>query len=382
MSFIPFIISPLLMMFISYFILKGFNINLVETKNIIIFRNGYLLTNSYVGILLQVVNIIISLLVAIPFVLLDNYARNRYFEENLKKLFNEYEKAKAVDSSVNLYEFDYKLSEVAKALVQQLIIDMAIMDDIRGEIKEFKNNYSIDTSNNEGVKKRKTKAEKNYEIAYRNMLDDKKKRLKIKSAFQPIISGKSVEFMDENPSDFEITGMECLMRWYYNGSYVIPPLAIQLAKDANLEYEINHYLWESMLINVDRSKCKSFITFNISMVCLENDNFVSDLLGLFEFYGISPEGFVIEITEEDTFTHEDDVLNKIKLLKEKGFVFAIDDYGAGQTSMKYFSTNAFELVKIDGELVRKAKENEQVYDIIGNIKDLGKNGKYGNTEHR
>ena len=74
---------------------------------------------------------------------------------------------------------------------------------------------------------------------------------------------------------------------------------------------------------------------------------------------------------------------KICLLKEKGFDFAIDDYGAGQTSMKYFQTNAFELVKIDGDLVKKAKENEQVYDIIGNIRELGKRSqKYANIQFK
>ena len=51
--------------------------------------------------------------------------------------------------------------------------------------------------------------------------------------------------------------------------------------------------------------------------------------------------------------------------------------------MKYFQTNAFELVKIDGDLVKKAKENEQVYDIIGNIKELGKRSqKYANIQFK
>ena len=145
------------------------------------------------------------------------------------------------------------------------------------------------------------------------------------------------------------------MRWWYNDSYVIPPLALEIARACGLEYEINSYLWENMLLNVDRKKCKSFITFNISMSCLENEKFIDDLMGLFSRYDIDPNGFVIEITEEDEFDNEAVALEKICMLKEKGFSFAIDDYGAGQTSMKYFRTNAFELVKIDGDLVKKAK---------------------------
>ena len=173
------------------------------------------------------------------------------------------------------------------------------------------------------------------------------------------------------------------MRWWYKDNYIIPPLALEIARTCGLEYEINYYLWENMLVNVDRKKCKSFITFNISMTCLENENFVSDIEELFNRYEIDPSGFVIEITEEDEFTNEDVALEKICELKEKGFAFAIDDYGAGKTSMKYFQSNAFELVKIDGDLVKKAKENMQVYDIIGNIRELGKKSqKFSNIQFK
>lgn len=372
-SIIPLLFAPIITTIVSYYLLLAFNINTVnEVNNLsLVFLNSYDATNNGLAILIQGISIVICFAIFIPFILLNNYAKNRAFKENIKDLYPKYLEAKAKRKSATIFDFDFELGEVAKKLTTQLVLDLELMNEVRQKVIDFNN------------RKDSYAKIKDFENDKRELLDKLKKQLKIKSYFQPIVSNK-VEFDESGkPIDFEIKGMECLMRWWYEGNYIIPPLALELARGANLEYEINSYLWENMLINVDRKRCKSFITFNISMNCLENQNFVNDLMNLFDRYDMDPSGFVVEITEEDEFTNEDEALKKIVELKEKGFDFAIDDYGAGQTSMKYFQTNAFELVKIDGDLVKKAKENEQVYDIIGNIKELGKRSqKYANIQFK
>ncbi len=375
LTLIPCFIAPIITTIVSYLFVTGCNITINPDYNAgltLIFYNSYSATDSGLGLLLQIICIAICFLSFLPFVLLNNYARNRALKENIKEIYPKYLEAKMHNKHVTIFDFDFELGETAKVLAIQLMKDMELMKSVREKVIEF--NKTKDSYNKE----------KDFEIKKRELLDKLKKQLKIKSYFQPIVGASHVGF-DENgkPVEFEVRGMECLMRWWYDGNYVIPPLAIELARTCGLEYEINSYLWENMLINVDRKKCKTYITFNISMNCLEKNCFVSDMEELFNRYDMDPEGFVIEITEEDEFKNEDTALKKIMELKEKGFVFAIDDYGAGQTSMKYFSTNAFELVKIDGDLVKKAKENEQVYDIIGNIKDLGKRSqKYANIQFK
>lgn len=370
-SIIPTLIIPIVTTITSYLLFLGFNIDSSGTFNYnFLFLNAYRLTDSYWAILIVIINVAISGLIFIPFILLNNYAKDRAFKDNIKELYPKYIEAKAKNKRVTIFDFDYELGETAKVLCNQLIKDMELMKEVETKVIDFN-------------KQKESYNKKEFELKKRELLDKLKKQLKIKSYFQPIVSNH-VEFDEENkPTYFDIKGMECLMRWWYDGNYIIPPLALEIARYADLEYEINYYLWQNMLINVDRKKCKSFITFNISMNCLEKTSFIDDITTLFDRYDMDPSGFVIEITEEDEFKNEENALNKIIELKEKGFDFAIDDYGAGQTSMKYFSTNAFELVKIDGDLVKKAKENEQVYDIIGNIKELGKKGqKYANIQFK
>lgn len=374
LALIPFIFVSIITSITSYFMLTSMHINVAEQINssyILVGYNAYSITNdNSLAMLVQFISIAISFACFIPFVLLNNYAKNRAFKENIKEMYPKYLEAKAKHKSVTIFDFDFELGETAKILCIQLIKDMQLMDDVRTKVIELNS-------------KRDLYKVKGFETVKRELLNKLKKSLKIKSYFQPLVGG-NVEFNEEGkPINFEVRGLECLMRWWYNDNYIIPPLALEIARQAGLEYEINSYLWENMLINVDRKKCKSYVTFNISMNCLEKDSFIDDINALFERYDMDPSGFVIEITEEDEFKNEEVALQKICELKEKGFVFAIDDYGAGQTSMKYFQTNAFELVKIDGDLVKKAKENEQVYDIIGNIRELGKRSqKYANIQFK
>ena len=373
LTLIPCLIIPTVTTITSYYLVIAFGIDISATYSSalsLILFNAYDATGSGFAILVQLIGIGISFVLFLPFVLLNNSARQKALKENIIEMYPKYVVAKRKNKHVTIFDFDFELGETAKMLCNQLIKDMALMDEVRNKVIEFNN------------KKESYKA-KEFELKKRELLDKLKKQLKIKSYFQPLVGGK-VEF-DENgkPIDFEVRGLECLMRWWYNDSYVIPPLALEIVRQAGLEYEINSYLWENMLLNVDRKKCKCYVTFNISMNCLERDSFIDDITTLFDRYDMDPNGFVIEITEEDEFKNEKKALDKICELKEKGFVFAIDDYGAGQTSMKYFQTNAFELVKIDGDLVKNAKENELVYDIIGNIKDLGKRSqKYSNIQFK
>ena len=374
LTLIPVLVTPIITFLVAYFMCSGLNINIDSTYNTdltLIIYNAYEGSNSGMAMLVQAICIGISFVSFIPFVFLHDYAKSRAFKENIKELYPRYLEAKARRKSVTIFDFDFELGETAKILAKQMIKDIELMNDVRQKVIDL-------NSKRESYHKAKE-----FELGKRELLNKLKKSLKIKSYFQPIV-GNHVEFdLEGNPTTFEIKGMECLMRYWYNDSYIIPPLALEIARTCGLEYEINSYLWENMLINVDRKKSKSFITFNISMSCLENEHFVDDILTLFERYDMDPSGFVIEITEEDEFDNEAVALEKICTLKEKGFYFAIDDYGAGQTSMKYFQTNAFELVKIDGDLIKKAKENEQVYDIIGNIKDLGKRTqKYANIQFK
>lgn len=322
--FVPFLITPLVLTGTTYLFmyLKWLPAATKDVYNTMpAFFNAYLSTNSFISIILQLINISISFAIFMPFIRLHNKISEKNYNEGIKKIYREFEKAKQINNSTSIFNFNYSLGQISKTLLIRLVDDMR--------------------ENN------------------------------IETFFQPIANAKEA-----------YVGMECLMRWNVDGIIVPPPLALEIAKESGLFFNLNYYLWERMCKNVSTKRTKAFVTFNVSVDCLERDDFEDKINGLFEKYSLDPNGFIIEITEETVLNHQFEVLEKIDRLKEKGFQFAIDDYGAGQTSMKYFQSNAFKLVKIDGDIVKNAENNPQNYDIIKSVKDLGKNPKFQNINFK
>lgn len=54
-------------------------------------------------------------------------------------------------------------------------------------------------------------------------------------------------------------------------------------------------------------------------------------------------------------------------IREIGYPMAIDDFSMGHTLLKYLQMNSFDLVKLDGSLVREVVDNPRVREIISSI---------------
>lgn len=79
----------------------------------------------------------------------------------------------------------------------------------------------------------------------------------------------------------------------------------------------------------------------------------------------------LEITEQDVLTNSEMVTKKIQQLKEDGHKLLIDDFGMGHTSLIYLQSDNFDVVKLDGSLVRHILEKETNQKIVASIVELG-----------
>jgi EAL domain-containing protein (putative c-di-GMP-specific phosphodiesterase class I) len=64
------------------------------------------------------------------------------------------------------------------------------------------------------------------------------------------------------------------------------------------------------------------------------------------------ERLIIEITESSAFENPDKVCDFMGEINALGCAFALDDFGAGNTSFRYFKDFLFDIVKIDGDFIR------------------------------
>ena len=114
------------------------------------------------------------------------------------------------------------------------------------------------------------------------------------------------------------------------------------------------------------------ININIPPYMLDNSKFVEEFLEAFSEKSLSPDGFCIEVLEDED-TPIDNLIGSVKKLKEKGFTIAMDDFGTGYSSLNRLSMLPFDTVKIDRSLLLAASSgNEVILDSsIKLIKRLG-----------
>lgn len=90
---------------------------------------------------------------------------------------------------------------------------------------------------------------------------------------------------------------------------------------------------------------------------------------------IPPECVVFEILERDAISDMTNMRKFLANLREKGFAFALDDFGSGYNSFHYLRELRFEYVKIDGAFVRNILNSKIDYALVHNLsrlcKDIG-----------
>lgn len=168
-------------------------------------------------------------------------------------------------------------------------------------------------------------------------------------------------------------GSEALLRWPHPVfGFVPPPLVVQLAEESKRLGELERWVFiqagrhAAVLRERDLPAQTSV---NLTPSTLYDPAFLDFLRNKIGTGALHPEDLVIEITEQTPllFTQESAAL--LKACKILGFHLAIDDFSMGHTSLKYLQDNEFDMVKLDGSLVRDLA-NPRSRGIIASIVSL------------
>jgi len=174
-----------------------------------------------------------------------------------------------------------------------------------------------------------------------------------------------------NVKDKSISAYEVLTRIVI-GDRVVPAADfIEAAENMGAIGKIDYQLIEQAFIIVKERKFTGTLFLNLSPKAMVINDFMPTIRALFRDYAINPGDMVFEITERDTVKNIRLFEQFVHTLKDEGFRFAIDDFGAGYSSFQYLKTFPIDYLKVDGEFIRSMGGNGSIEkEIVSSIAAL------------
>ncbi len=84
------------------------------------------------------------------------------------------------------------------------------------------------------------------------------------------------------------------------------------------------------------------------------------------------ERLILEITESSAIMVPEIVITFMDDLQTEGIAFALDDFGAGYTAIRYFNDFAFDILKIDGQFIRNIHQNRDNQVVTAALLSIGR----------
>lgn len=89
-------------------------------------------------------------------------------------------------------------------------------------------------------------------------------------------------------------------------------------------------------------------------------------------HNISPSQVTLEILEDVIIDQDEEIIEQINTLSEKGFVIAIDDFGVESSNMSKLTQLKASFIKIDGSFIKDLDTNQKHRHIVESLVFIGK----------
>ncbi|WJD47728.1 sensor domain-containing phosphodiesterase [Enterobacter sp. PGRG2] len=168
---------------------------------------------------------------------------------------------------------------------------------------------------------------------------------------------------------------EILTRLQCDGEIVTPDRFIPVISRFNLSPRFDMLVVETLLrwLRAHPVPCDGArFSVNLMPMTLMQKASATELIALFTRYGVSPQCVIIEITEEQAFSHAEATLHNIQQLRDFGFKIAIDDFGTGYANFERLKRLHADIIKIDGTFVKDIERDPLDAMIVQAICTLAK----------
>ncbi|NHK26747.1 EAL domain-containing protein [Parvularcula flava] len=178
-------------------------------------------------------------------------------------------------------------------------------------------------------------------------------------------------------NDQDIAGFEALARWRRpgGGKPMLPDQFMEVAIDAGLEMDITAVILSQAAAElaawVGSSPAQGqFVSFNVSADTLINDRLVKLVRNTIRKHDLPDGSLVVELTETHVLHDQHKVLAVAKSMRQAGARIALDDLGAGQSTLGQLSKFRFDIIKTDRALLEAALRDDHGHTLLAGLVDM------------
>ncbi len=185
--------------------------------------------------------------------------------------------------------------------------------------------------------------------------------------YQPIV----------DPKTSSVKGFESLLRLNKDGKILTPYSFIKEIEDNNMSLEVSLWLLKKVILDYriikdyDMVKGRDFyISLNVSFKEIENPKFLRSLMKIAKDYKIDDCNICLEIVEKFGIEDIGRIQSAIRIIKEYGFLIAIDDFGVEYSNLDLLNKIDSDIVKLDkyfADNLDKSIINEKTVEFISEI---------------
>lgn len=174
-----------------------------------------------------------------------------------------------------------------------------------------------------------------------------------------------------------IVGVEALLRWNDpEQGLVYPSEFLPVAERSGLIVSIGHWVIQQACRQVaawrDEGRVSLPVAINVSAPEFEHPHFIGFIGEVLRETGIEPEKLELEFTEDVLMKNPEKSMARLEQLKAMGIRLALDDFGAGGSSLRYVRHFPVDTMKIDGCLMSDITADPATSIVLRSLVDMGK----------
>lgn len=185
--------------------------------------------------------------------------------------------------------------------------------------------------------------------------------------YQPIVNGR----------EETLRGVEVLARWKHpRAGYLSPASFIPVAEKSGLIIPLTQSLMAQVVGHMnaiaDKLPQGFHVGINFSASHITAPTFAEECLKYRDSFSRSDLRLVIEVTEREPLHVDENLVQRLNILHENGFVIALDDFGTGYSGLSYLHDLHIDYIKIDHSFVGRVNADPDSTRILDCVLDLAR----------